>query len=61
MIGTLNFKPISAKFKRDTDFFSKMDPYCKVKLGNQEWKSKPHEGGGKTPNFNESTTLRVSN
>ncbi len=33
MPGTLIVKPISAKLSRDTDFFSKMDPYCVIKIG----------------------------
>lgn len=34
--GTLIVKPLKAKLTRDTEFLGKMDPYCKVLLGNQQ-------------------------
>ena len=43
--------PIGAKLTRDTDTFTKMDPYCEVVIGTVKKKTKPHSGGGKTPKW----------
>ena len=44
--------PQSAKLTRDTDTFSKMDPYVRMTMpgGNVE-QCMPHEGGGKNPRW----------
>ncbi len=50
--------PIQAKLTRDLDTFSKMDPYAVVRVGGQTFATKVHEGGGKTPGWNEKFSFR---
>ena len=51
--GTFTIEPLSAELTRDTDTFSKMDPYVEIKVGNQKPnKTQPHQGGGKNPKWN---------
>lgn len=38
---------------RDTEVFSKMDPYAKIEYREQRFKSKVKQGAGKTPKWNE--------
>ena len=45
--------PKSAVLQRDTEFFTKMDPYVIIKCGNVTKKTYVHEGGGKKPIWNE--------
>lgn len=33
MAGKLIIKPLSAQLTHDTEWFSKMDPYCIIKVG----------------------------
>lgn len=58
MSGNVTVKPVSAKLTRDTDFFSKMDPYVKLKFNGQEFKSKVVSGGGKNPNWTDVFNFR---
>jgi hypothetical protein len=60
-------KIFQAKLKKDLDTFSKMDPYCKIKIlgpsaKNPEWKSaiktSVKNGAGMTPVWDESFNLR---
>lgn len=44
-------KPICGKLIHDTETFGKMDPYCKVIVGNQSYKTKVADGAGKFPNW----------
>jgi len=39
------------------DLFSKMDPYCLITLGTQQWKSEISKNGGKTPVWNDEVTF----
>lgn len=57
--GTLNINPIGAKLKRDTDFFSKMDPYLKVTVGGETFKTKVHKNGGKNPIWQNSFSFNL--
>ena len=59
--GILVVKPVSAKLKRDTDTFGKMDPYCKVKVGFDTQKTKTHNCGGKFPAWKDTLTFRKNN
>lgn len=41
--------------------FGKADPYAKLRLGTQEFSTKPNPGGGKNPIWNEEFSFDVSN
>jgi len=41
--------------------FGKADPYAKLRIGTQEFSSKPNPGGGKNPVWNEEFTFDISN
>jgi len=58
MSGTLMFKPIEAQLTRDTDMFTKMDPYVKIILGDQEIKGKVCHMGGKNPTWSDHITVQ---
>ena len=49
MIGTLIIRPVGARLVKDTDWFTKMDPYLVVTMGSQTRKTKVHDSGGKNP------------
>ena len=53
---------VEAKLIRDTDFLSKMDPYCilKTSLG-QELRTKTIDNAGKLPKWDETFELRINN
>ena len=51
--GKLLVTPKSALLTRDTETFTKMDPYLIVKCGSVTKKSLVHESGGKKPRWNE--------
>ena len=57
MAGTLLFKPIEAQLTRDTDTFTKMDPYVKILVGDQEVKGKTCHMGGKHPTWSDHITI----
>ena len=48
----------TARLYRDTDTWSKMDPYVVLMCGGEKKKSKTHNGGGKNPIWNQSLTLK---
>jgi len=42
-----------ATFKKDADFFGKMDPFCEVHWGNDKMiRTKTHDDAGKKPEWN---------
>lgn len=50
--GILIIKFIEAKLTRDTEWFGKMDPYCKIEGPNgMIFKTKVHNKGGKNPKW----------
>ena len=51
--GKLKLHIIEAKLTRDTEVFSKMDPFCKFQMRDQTYKTKVLNGAGKTPKWNE--------
>ncbi len=57
--GRLRLTIIEAKLKRDTDFFSKMDPFCKIVCRDQTFKTKVMQNAGKTPKWNETIEIAV--
>mgnify|MGYP002623719544 CR=1 FL=1 len=56
--GTLIIKPLCAKLRRDTDFFTKMDPYCKLRLGNNVQRTHTANGAGKFPSWNDCLSMK---
>jgi hypothetical protein len=57
--GRLRLTIIEAKLTRDTEMFSKMDPYCKVRTRDQNFKTKVLQGAGKLPKWNETIDIDV--
>jgi Ca2+-dependent lipid-binding protein len=51
--GQLKLTVIEAKLTRDTEVFSKMDPFCKIQIREQMFKTKVLQGAGKVPKWNE--------
>ena len=49
--GTLRLHVIEAKLTRDTEWFSKMDPYVIIETRNQKLKTRVLDGAGKTPKW----------
>ncbi|KAE9605435.1 hypothetical protein Lal_00024896 [Lupinus albus] len=58
--GTLEVVLISAKGLDDSDFLSSVDPYVILTYRAQEHKSTVKEGGGSSPQWNESFLFTVS-
>lgn len=48
-MGTLYMVIEEAKLTRDTEMFSKMDPYCKVKYMGKKYKTQTKDEAGKKP------------
>jgi hypothetical protein len=57
--GTLTLEVIEAQLTRDTEFFSKMDPYVTIETRMQKIRTKTLQGAGKTPKWNQSFTIDV--
>ena len=61
------FGRLTAKVLRGVDLkagqgmFGKADPYCKLRVGTQEFNTKPNAGGGKNPIWNEEFSFDISN
>ena len=51
--GTLELTVEFASELKDVQWFGRQDPYCKIKIGNQELRTKTAKDGGKTPVWNE--------
>ncbi len=61
MNRTLVAKPICAKLTIDTELFGKMDPYVKMSLGGQQFKTKTAHGMGKNPTWQDSFSFNHTN
>ena len=55
----LNVRVLQAKLTRDTDLFSKMDPYVILKIGEYVIKTSTKKDAGKFPTWNELYTFFV--
>ena len=51
--GQIIVRPLSGCFTEDLDFWTKMDPFCEFRYGQQIHKSSVHQEGGKTPKWND--------
>merc|ERR1711953_1274710 len=51
--GTLRVTVVEAKLTRDTEFFSKMDPFVVLETRQQKLKTKTMQGAGKTPKWDQ--------
>ena len=51
--GSLRIEVIEARLTRDTEFFSKMDPYCTLETRQQKFKTRTLNGAGKTPKWDQ--------
>jgi len=61
MPGTIIFKPIEAKLTHDTDFITKMSPYCSFIVGEKRVKGQVCSKGGMHPHWNDAVTIPVTN
>eukprot|EP01017_Pseudomicrothorax_dubius_P035154 TRINITY_DN4888_c0_g1_i1.p1 TRINITY_DN4888_c0_g1~~TRINITY_DN4888_c0_g1_i1.p1 ORF type:complete len:227 (+),score=53.14 TRINITY_DN4888_c0_g1_i1:103-783(+) len=58
--GKLTIRPKGATLTRDTDTFSKMDPYLVFTIGSQTFQSKTCEGGGLKPTWDDQFIYQVT-
>lgn len=58
MAGRLVIRPLGAKLTHDTDFFTKMDPYCVVRLGHSSQKTAVAKSAGKLPVWRDELVFR---
>ena len=59
--GSLKIMVIQALLTKDTDTFTKMDPYATIQTGQQTFKTKVIQGGGKTPKWDQEFEIDVKN
>ena len=57
--GMLTINVIEAKLTRDTEFFSKMDPYCVLESRMQKFRTRTLQGAGKTPSWQQAFEFDV--
>lgn len=57
--GRLSLKVVQARLTRDTEIFGKMDPYCVIKIGRVNTKTKTHKSGGKFPMWNSEFNIDI--
>lgn len=58
--GVLIVKPICAQLKKDTEFLGKMDPYCKITVGNTTLKTHTANDAGKNPTWMDSLSFKLN-
>ncbi|CAI2375321.1 unnamed protein product [Moneuplotes crassus] len=56
-MAKLIIEPQTARLYRDTEMFSKMDPFIKFECGGQKKKTKTHHSGGKNPTWDDCITM----
>ena len=57
VVLTLEF----AQGLKDVQWFGKQDPYCRIIVGNQEFRSRTATDGGKAPVWNETFRFNIIN
>ncbi len=60
MFGILTVKPTCAKLTYDTEVFGRMDPYVKVHVGSQSYKTKSANDMGKNPSWSDNFTFKIN-
>ena len=60
MYGSVILKPVRAELARDKEWFGKMDPYCKIRTNNGEFRTHTANDQGKTPFWNDSFDIQLS-
>ena len=56
----MRIKVIEAKLTRDTELFSKMDPFCEIKYSGKKYRTKVKEEAGKKPKWNEEFQFKIT-
>lgn len=56
----MNLTVVEAELKRDTETFSKMDPYAVLTVKGQKYRTKTLDGAGKKPKWNQSFDIYVA-
>jgi len=59
--GTLIIKPLTAKLTRNTETFSRMDPFVRIALGSNIQQTHTHIEGGTNPCWNEQVSFKRMN
>ena len=57
--GKLSLTIIEGKFTRDTDFWTKMDPWVQIQLRDYKARTATKQNAGKTPKWNETFNIDV--
>ena len=57
--GNLRLQVIEARLTRDTEFFSKMDPYTIISTRQQQFRTRTLNGAGKTPKWDQAFDIDV--
>ena len=57
--GNLRVEIIEARLTRDTETFSKMDPYCVIETRQQKHRTRTLQGAGKTPKWDQAFDVDV--
>lgn len=56
----LILRPVAAKLTKSKDWFTKMDPYLIIQVGNQKQRTKTHKNGGKNPSWQDSFAFELT-
>lgn len=57
--GKLKLQVLEAQLTRDTEFFGKMDPYCRITYREQVMKTAVRNDAGKHPVWNEGFEIEI--
>ena len=57
--GKLKLYVIEAKLTRDTEWFSKMDPWTQIETRQQKVRTRTLQGAGKTPKWDQAFDIDV--
>ena len=57
--GNLRLEVIEARLTRDTEVFSKMDPYAEITTRQSKFKTRTIQGGGKNPKWQQAFDVDV--
>ena len=57
--GKLRLEVVEARLTRDTEIFSKMDPYAVITIREEKLRTKTKDEAGKTPKWNEIFDIQI--